>query len=173
MPGWTEESLKLCIMGHGGILHCCQMETSDKRYGVLFREVGFIQEFYSHDCTNFLERFYGWDPGQDGWRVFSQEISSWASSYWGPVNLDNSVAACWVLAAQKLWHVTSAVGSCWWSRRSRTPQVSLGFIHQSWGPGAHRGIHVQIWEILVPKLCCVKETNNLLLSWESVCIFAL
>lgn len=30
----------------------------------------------------------------------------------GPVNLENSVAACWVLAAQKLWHVTSAVGSC-------------------------------------------------------------
>lgn len=30
----------------------------------------------------------------------------------GPVNLESSVAACWLQAAQKLSHVASAVGSC-------------------------------------------------------------
>lgn len=82
------------------------------------------------------------------------------------------MAACWLQAAQKLLYVTSAVGSCWWSRRSRTPQVSLDFMHLCWGPFACWGIHVQslvlrqwVWKELIT-YCFIQSQCVFLLFYQ-------
>lgn len=44
-------------MGRGSIFYCYQIKTSDETDGIFVLAGRFIQDFYSHDCMNFVEWF--------------------------------------------------------------------------------------------------------------------